>query len=83
MPPVLAACSAFAPDGTSATATITGGALELSVADLAGRSSKLTTPLKYRADQWQLDRPEWRWRVHDCSLILRPHKPLGRRGDYN
>jgi len=69
-PPVLAACSAFAPDGISATATITAGTLELSVADSAGGNSKLTASLKYPADQWQLDRPEWRWRTHDCSLFF-------------
>jgi len=70
MPPVLAACSAFAPDGTSATATITGDTLELTVADLSGHNSKLTFPAKYRAQQSQLDSPASRWRVYNCSLFF-------------
>lgn len=70
MPPVLAACSAFAPDGTSATATITGDMLELKVADLSGRNSKLTLLLKYHAQQSQLDSPASRWRVYNCSLFF-------------
>jgi hypothetical protein len=70
MPPVLAACSAFAPDGTSAMATITGDTLELTVAGLSGHNSKLTLPLKYRAQQSQLDNPASHWRVYDCSLFF-------------
>lgn len=69
-PPVLAACSAFAPDGTSATATITGDTLELTVADLSGHNSKVTLPLKHRAQQSQLDNPASRWRVYNCSLFF-------------
>jgi hypothetical protein len=70
MPPVLAACSAFAPDGTSAMATITGDTLELTVAELSGQNSKLTLPLKYRAQQSELDNPASRWRAYDCSLFF-------------
>jgi len=70
IPPVLAACSAFAPDGTSAMATITGDTLELTVADLSGQNSKLTLPLKHRAQQSQLDNPAERWRVYNCSLFF-------------
>jgi hypothetical protein len=70
MPPVLAACSAFAPDGTSAMATITGDTLELTAADLSGHNSKLTLPLKYPAQQSQLNNPASRWRVYDCSLFF-------------
>ena len=70
MPPVLAACSAFASDGTSAMATITGDTLELTVADLSGQNSKLRLTLKYRAQQSQLDNPAFRWRVYDCSLFF-------------
>ena len=70
MPPVLAACSAFAPDGTSAMATITGDTLELTVAVLSGQNSKLTLPLKHRAQQSQLDNPADRWRVYNCSLFF-------------
>ena len=68
MPPVLAACSAFAPDGSSAMATITGDALELTVAELSAQ--KLTLPLKYRAQESQLDNPASRWRAYDCSLFF-------------
>jgi hypothetical protein len=70
MPPVLAACSAFAPDGTSAMATVAGDALDLSTVDLAGRNTRLTLSLKYPANQWQLERLEWRLRVHSCSLFF-------------
>jgi hypothetical protein len=70
MPPVLAACSSFASDGTSAMAIITGDTLELTVADLSGQNSKLTLPLKYRAQQSQLDRPATRWRLYGCSLFF-------------
>jgi len=70
IPPVLAACSAFAPDGTSAMATITGETLELTVAHLSGQNSKLTLPLKHRAQQSQLDDPAARWRVYNCSLFF-------------
>ena len=69
-PPVLAACSAVAPDGTSAMATITGDTLELTVAVLSGQNSKLTLPLKHRAQQSQLDNPADRWRVYNCSLFF-------------
>jgi hypothetical protein len=70
MPPVLAACSAFAPDGSSAMATIIGDTLELTAADLSGHNSKLTLPLKYPAQQSQLNNPASRWRVYDCSLFF-------------
>ena len=70
MPPVLAACSAFAPDGTSAMATITGDTVELTLADLSGHNSKLTLPLKFRAQQSQLENPASRWRVYDCALFF-------------
>jgi len=70
MPPVLAACSAFAPDGSSAMATVTGDTLELTVADLSGHDSKLTFPLRYRAQQSHLDSPTSRWRVYNCSLFF-------------
>jgi len=70
MPPVLAACSAFAPDGTSAMATIMGDTLELTVAEVSAQNSKLTLPLKHRAQQSQLDNPADRWRVYNCSLFF-------------
>jgi hypothetical protein len=70
IPPALAACSAFAPDGTSAMATITGDTLELTVADLSGQNSKVTLPLKHRAQQSQLDNPSDRWHVYNCSLFF-------------
>lgn len=70
MPPVLAACSAFAPDGTSAMATIIGDTLELTVAEVSAQNSKLTLPLKHRAQQSQLDNPADRWRVYNCSLFF-------------
>lgn len=70
MPPVLAACSAFASDGTSAMATIAGDTLELTVADLSGHTSTQTLPLKYQALKPQLDDPAARWRVYDCSLFF-------------
>ena len=70
MPPVLAACSAFAPDGTSAMATITGDTLELTVGELSAQNSKLTLPLKYRAQESQLENTASRWRAYDCSLFF-------------
>jgi hypothetical protein len=51
-------------------ATITGDRLELTVADLSGQNSKLTLPLKHRAQQSQLDNPADRWRVYNCSLFF-------------
>ena len=70
MPPVLAACSAFASDGTSAMASITGDTLELTVADLSGHNSSLTLPLKHRARQSLLDDPTARLRFYNCSLFF-------------
>src|SRR5438045_9759977 len=70
MPLVLAACSAFALDGTSAMATITGDTLELTVAELSGQNSKLILRLKYRAQEAQLDNPASRWRPYDDSLFI-------------
>jgi hypothetical protein len=69
-PPVLAACSAFAPDGTSGMATIVEDTLELSVVNLAGKTSKFAKPLKYRAQQSELDNPAYRWHTYDCSLFF-------------
>ena len=69
-PPVLAACSAFAPDGSSATAGVTSGSLSLSLKNPAGKESTLTLSLRYQPDQSQVDRPGVRWRVHDCTLFF-------------
>ena len=47
-----------------------GDTVELTVADLSGHNSKLTLPLRFRAQQSQLDNPASRWRVYDCSLFF-------------
>lgn len=70
VPPVLAACAAFAPDGASATATASEDSLTLSLKSSSGKEATLALRLRYRGDQWQLDRPEIRWRLYDCSLFF-------------
>jgi len=69
-PQVLAACSAFAPDGSFVTATASTDTLSLSAKNSVGKETALTAPLRYRANQWQLDRPAIRWHLYDCSLFF-------------
>jgi hypothetical protein len=46
-PEILAACAAFAPDGTSGTVTVEAAGLSLEVTDSLGKVTRLTEPLRY------------------------------------
>src|ERR1700719_2048116 len=46
-PEILAACAAFAPDGTSGTVTVNAAGLLLEVTDPLGKVTRLTEPLRY------------------------------------
>jgi hypothetical protein len=69
-PTVLAACSAFGANGGFVIATASVDSLSLSVTSAFGKDQRLTVPLRYQPEQWQLDRPTLRWHLYDCSLFF-------------
>ena len=69
-PPVLSVCAAFAPDGSSATATTDANALTLVISDPSEKNSSLNLPLRYKAKQSQLDDRRARWGIYDCSVFF-------------
>lgn len=75
-PPVLSACSAFASDGSSVTGEVSPGVLSLSLRNSSGKESTFTLPLRYQAEQWQLENPGMRWRVHDCFVFFNHRSDL-------
>jgi hypothetical protein len=66
----LAACAAFAQDGSQVAATIDAANLSLEVTDPAGKASRLSLALRYPAGARDLENPSMRWHLYSCRAYL-------------
>ena len=69
-PPVLAACAAFAPDGSSAAATTDPTSLVLEITQPSGNVAHLNLDLRYTAPNWQLENYSMGWRLYTCQAFF-------------
>jgi len=69
-PPVLTACAAFAPDGSSAAATTDATNLILEITQPSGSVAQLNLGLRYTAPNWQLENQSMRWHLYTCQAFF-------------